>query len=642
MQNERTEQGQLPLVPYPKQLHRISGEFDLAGAVIAYDVYDEDASFMAHQIASRCAEVSGMRPALSVNGEQSSVSAVRYIWEEMLPEEGYRLHVAGDHVAITASSKRGRWYAAMTLCQLIRADGTLPCVDIEDVPDYPIRAMSDDISRGQVPTMDHFKKTIRFCSEYKLNVYFIYLEDLFQFHTNRRIGVGRGGLTADEVRELSAYGRKWHVDIAPLFESLGHQEQVVKMPEYEAFVEGEGSYSFSPVDPRTLRLMEDFYAELVGAFSSPYLFAGLDETSDVGTGRTKSAMEARGHARVYADYYNGLNAIARKFGKKLWIYATHAIEHAESLDWIDTDIRMVNYTFSTPNTGDAWWDNLYTYMPIIREKGFEEVVSPSIINWRRLFPDYTWGYDLTAQLNREGVKHGCIGSMTTSWCDDGGENFREYNWYGLGFHAELAWNAAAPIEEPVFAARFGASYFGPGRDRLGEAIMHLGKVEKLFQHGTFDAFYRSDKLETGMEKESEQAPLAMAALGQYFELWGGEGSLRPPTVSRHADTVHFIQFAARRLRYILELPAQVAQLRAVKLKLSETSSEEEAGPLVATCIEALESQQRTLLLFLEEYEALWRATCRIEGLDHNLKRMRDTVAVWEREKAVILALAGRQ
>lgn len=626
----------LALVPFPKQIRLTTGRFDLASAVIVYDVYDDDAAFMAEQVAGRCAEASGMQPVLSVRGGHGEERTVIYRWDDAMAEESYRLDITPDLLVITAATKRGRWYGAMTLCQLIAEDGTVPCLEIYDVPDYPIRAMADDISRGQVPTMDQFKKTIRFCSEYKLNLYFIYMEDLFQFRANRRIGIGRGGLTADEVRELSEYARKRHVDVAPLFESLGHQERIVNMPEYGDFREGEGSYSFSPSDPRTLRLMEDFYAELAGAFSSPYIFAGLDETSDVGTGRTKTTIETSGHANVYADYYNGLNAIARKFGKQLWIYATHAIEHPESLDRIDKTITMVNYTFCTPDCGDPWWDNLYAYMPIIKDKGFAEIVSPSIINWRRVFPDYTWGYDLTAQLNREGMKHGCIGSMTTSWCDDGGENFREYNWYGLGFHAELSWNASEPIDEAVFAPRFGASYFGPGRERLGNAIMHLGKVERIFQHRTFDTLYRLDIFELGMEKETEHASAAREVWNRYFELWSGADSFRPPSVGRNADSVPFVHFAARRMRYVLDLPERVERVRALNEEIGRLPSQSrKRSALITECMETLGALQRDMAGFTAEYEALWRRTCRIEGLDFNLKRMNDVLELLEKEQAGI-------
>ncbi|AJY74310.1 glycoside hydrolase family 20 zincin-like fold domain-containing protein [Paenibacillus beijingensis] len=603
-----------PLVPYPKHIIRTQGAFDLGNGGIVYEAYDAGAAFMAEHISSRCEEVSGCRPHIGIAGTHFP-TPVTYEWDNSLAEEAYQLSIRPDRIAIIASAKRGRWYGAMTLCQLINADGTVPCMEIEDKPDFRIRAISDDISRGQVSTLEHFKRIIRFCSEYKINTYFLYIEDLFRFQKNPRIGIGRGGLTADEIRELAEYARDRFVDLSPLFESLGHQDQMVKMPEYGEFREGEGSFSFAPADPRTLRLMEDFYRELAGAFSSPILFAGLDETTDIGSGRSKPILDKFGHAKVYADYYNGLNRIAKSLGKQLWIYATLAIDYPDSLDLIDKDIVMVNYTFSGPGSGDAWWDNLYTYMPIVIEKGFTEVVSPSIINWKRMFPDYTWGYGTTAALNKEGIEHGCIGSMNASWADDGGENFREYNWYGYGFQAEMSWNARKPVEQGLFAARFGAAYFGPGREHLGTALWHLGKVETDYSFGTFETLYGGKIFIEPFVRELGTAQKAKESLDAFRQLWFQNESRL--SVSRNAENLQYIDFAYRRARFVTELPFRSNRL----LTLFDEWKRKGEEKLRTEAMNELEQLARQMKQFRYEFEALWRRSCRIEGMDYNLTRM---------------------
>jgi hypothetical protein len=598
-----------PLVPYPKRVVRQDGRFDMASAIIVYEVYDSGASVMAEQIARRCMEASGYCPRIAVRGGGNFPAVIDYEWDDSLGDEAYKLSVTTSRVLITSSSKRGRWYGAMTLSQLIGSDGTVPCVEIEDAPDFGIRAISDDISRGQVSTLEHFKRIIRFCSEYKINTYFLYIEDLFQFQANRRIGTGRGALSASEIKELAVYAKGLHVELAPLFESLGHQDQMVKLPEYAEFREGEGSFSFTPADPRTLRLMESFYEELADAFSSPILFAGLDETTDIGSGRSKETLDRLGHAKVYTDYYNGLNRIAKKLGKRLWIYATLAIDYPESLDLIDKDIVMVNYTFSKPDSGDAWWDNLYTYLPVLMEKGFTEVVSPSIINWKRVYPDYTWAYNHTSALNNIGYDSGCVGSMSASWADDGGENFREYNWYGYALHSELSWNAGRPVDQSVFAKRFGASFFGPGQEHLGTSLFELGKVEGA-SDGTFDILYGSKRLNEPFEpRQLENMQRAGAHLDAFHDGWYKDG--RNPSVRRNAEFIPYIDFAYRRGRYVLELPKRSNNI----LELTETSRNRAELAL------ELGRLYEPMLRFRAEFEALWRRACRIEGLDYNLARM---------------------
>lgn len=57
-----------------------------------------------------------------------------------LPEEGYRLVVCHEGIRISGGSETGLFYGRGTLDKLRRLypDG-LPCLEIEDAPDFPVR-----------------------------------------------------------------------------------------------------------------------------------------------------------------------------------------------------------------------------------------------------------------------------------------------------------------------------------------------------------------------------------------------------------------------------------------------------------------------------------------------------------------------
>src|SRR5579862_485446 len=81
-----------------------------------------------------------------------------------LPAQSYRLTTGSGRAAIASSDRVGAFYAAMTLAQLpVRANGawTMPCVQIEDRPALSWRVLSDDVSRGPLPTMRYFEERIR-------------------------------------------------------------------------------------------------------------------------------------------------------------------------------------------------------------------------------------------------------------------------------------------------------------------------------------------------------------------------------------------------------------------------------------------------------------------------------------------------
>ena len=105
---------------------------------------------------------------------------VDYALCQSLGTEEYKLTVSADGVRITASAPNGVYYALVTLSQLFQLnDGEICLLEIEDKPTMPLRGISDDISRGQVSTLQNFKDIIRRMSLVKCNVYMPYTEDTF-------------------------------------------------------------------------------------------------------------------------------------------------------------------------------------------------------------------------------------------------------------------------------------------------------------------------------------------------------------------------------------------------------------------------------------------------------------------------------
>ena len=73
-------------------------------------------------------------------------------------------------------------------------------------------------------------------------------------------------------------------------------------------------FSLCAVDPATVELLDDLYGQLLPHFTSRQLNVGLDETWDLGTGRSKAACDERGTGRVYLEFLNKLYALTRRYG----------------------------------------------------------------------------------------------------------------------------------------------------------------------------------------------------------------------------------------------------------------------------------------------------------------------------------------
>jgi len=103
---------------------------------------------------------------------------------DSIGDQGYLLFSDDSHLIVAANTGQGLFYGVQTLRQLLHPDGkTLicPAVSIRDWPSMEWRGVQDDISRGPIPTEDFMKRQIRTLAGYKVNLFALYMEHVFDF-----------------------------------------------------------------------------------------------------------------------------------------------------------------------------------------------------------------------------------------------------------------------------------------------------------------------------------------------------------------------------------------------------------------------------------------------------------------------------
>src|SRR5262249_12944359 len=145
-------------------------------------------------------------------------------------DEGYAIVPTEKGIAVIADTSAGIFYGVQTVKQLIqgREDAaTLQVATIRDWPAMHYRGISDDLSRGPLPTLEFQKRQIRTLAAYKLSVYSPYFENTLQYPGNPVPGLNGGSMTPQETRELVAYAQNYHVMIIPEQEAFGHLHHVL-------------------------------------------------------------------------------------------------------------------------------------------------------------------------------------------------------------------------------------------------------------------------------------------------------------------------------------------------------------------------------------------------------------------------------
>jgi hexosaminidase len=552
------------------------------------------------------------------------LSERKSVMKPEMSREGYFLDSDANGVVIIADSGSGRFYGVMTLLQMMHPGKSGIVVDGATIEDFPLMAMrgiSDDISRGQVSTVSNFKKIIRFLARYKLNTYALYMEDMFAFKKHPLIGKGRGALTSDEVKELDTYAREYHVDLIPIFQTLGHWENILYQPEYVGYAEYPGGRTLNVSDNRVYALLDEMIGEISASFSSPYFNMGADETMDVGLGANKERVAKEGLSAVLAQHYSRVAAIIRKYGKKPMMYADIILKHPEILTMIPRDILMVDWDYDPRFHYDT--------PQVFKQAGYRYIVSPAVRNYAGPFLDYLNSFENIQRLSRAGYEDSSAGILTSSWNDYGGEELRELNYYGYAWAAECSWQPfTANVGE--FNDQFFRDFFGTSDDDALNAAYAI--LSSPANHFSWYELWRHPMLPFSPPTPRKgHSPIIMDRLQSIKSTMPIVLSLLSKSrrnVTRNADNLSSLAFVARlNLWFARKVEAQEEVRRLSKSAERGINRDAAANEIIAVCTDVL----NRLAPLRAEFEHLWLRTNKPDGLENLLKRWDRQASYW-REK----------
>lgn len=400
------------------------------------------------------------------------------------PEQSYRLSVGSGGVEIRATDADGAFYAFATLSQLARKsrDGSVfPCVDVDDAPAMSRRILSDDVSRGPLPTMRYFKERIRTIAAFKMNGYSPYMEHVF-LDPKHPLPAPLDGITQKELAELDAYARRFHVAFIPDQQTFAHMHNTLRWERYAPAAELPHGYLLSPADPLGQRYVRDVIADEFAAVPHPPFFhIGSDEPLDLGRGLSKTLAEREGEGPLYVRHVVDTAKYVEKFGARPLIWDDALSRHPELFTMLPQSLVFVNWHYGAEKT-------FMPYIKRIADGGFEQMVAPSVGNTDELFPDLNVSL---ANINRfvsDGKAAHVLGMFETVWHDDG-ETLFEATWYPLLYGAASAWEQHS-VDRARFAADFPWTFFGVDDKRYSDDIADLAAARGFLHAGSDRVFWR--------------------------------------------------------------------------------------------------------------------------------------------------------
>ena len=369
-------------------------------------------------------------------------------------DESYRLRVGRDGIAIRAATQTGVFRAASTLKQWLASRGRpraagfdAPAVEIEDRPDFPIRGAMLDVSRNRVPRMDYLKRLVDRLAEWKINHLQLYVEHTYAYADHEEVWRDASPFTAEEIVELDAWCRERFIELAPNQNSFGHFHRWLVHDRYRPLAEvPEGfrhpfsidpePFSLCATDPRALELIEGLYDELLPHFGSQRFNVGMDETLDLGRGRSAEACEERGRPAVYLDFLRKVYGLVTERDRQMLFWGDTILEHPELIDGIPEDAVALCWGYEADHP-------FADQCARLAASGREFWVCPGTSSWNSFGGRLRNAVGNLALAATAGLEAGARGLLITDWGDHGHLQPPVIAELPLSIGAGLAWSVEA-------------------------------------------------------------------------------------------------------------------------------------------------------------------------------------------------------
>jgi len=318
-----------------------------------------------------------------------------------------------------------------TILQLLKQrSGKIPEVRIEEELKFSFRGYHLDIARGGVPTVETFKKILRWLFILKYNYFAIYFEDLFPWKKYPQIGVHRGRLSEEEYKEVVEYGRKLGIEVFPSLELAGHMENILSLPEFRQFSEWhnprEGCLDVSDENARNFAY--DLLKEAVELSPSKYIHIGGDETWAMGRGKSLNKTWQFEGPKLYEMHHKNMVDIVKRSGKTpiLWgdmLTGMYLREERERSKWAEIVSSEIWEGVIIANWDYGASDEEYFRRKInlFGKRKQQQIACPGLSNWNRYYPNFKVALENVKNFLTAAKKEGLPGFLLTAWGDDGEE-----------------------------------------------------------------------------------------------------------------------------------------------------------------------------------------------------------------------------
>lgn len=528
--------------------------------------------------------------------------------------QGYRLVIDVDGITLIGHDSAGVFYGLMTLTQLIVQYGaTLPQLVINDHPDLLHRGVLLDISRDKVPTMQTLFALVDKLAWWKINEFQLSTEHTYAYADHPDVWTYASPMTAEQYQQLDAYCRERFIKLIPNQQCFGHLHRWFELEQYLAMAEAPDgfatpwgnrrnlSFSLSPAVPESLMFVDGLLDDLLPNFNSDAFNANCDETWDVGQGRSKALVDAKGKGRVYLDFLLEIYKRVKARGKTLHFWGDIIGNYPELVPELPHDTVALEWGYEADHPFDE-------KSKLFAESGIPFYVCPGTSSWNTLAGRTDNMRENIRQAVENGLKQGAIGVLNTDWGDGGHPQALPISYAGWMYGAGVGWAYEANYDIDL-APVLDKFAFQDSAGVLGQLMLDLGNAYQQTGVLIHNASILAHIYGVSLDNPSSYLDQMNAQAWDIDKLHGtmayiDEVIARLPQAQIHAQDADIITYEVQLTAALLKHGAK----RLLYILGDKTYSRD------AIDTEFAEIQPK--------YRQMWLARHRVGGLEDSLKRLR--------------------
>jgi len=278
-------------------------------------------------------------------------------------KDGFSLSLSGNRASLSYHGRVRFFRALSVLLDRIRCGET--AFSHAETPLFITNGAMVDMSRNAVMNVETVCFMLRKMALMGLNTFMLYTEDTYEVENRPYFGHMRGRYTREEIRAMDEYAQKLGIELIPCIQLLGHLARALRWSAAAPYkdtanallVGAEETYSF----------IDDLLASVASSFSSRRLHMGMDETHDLGTGKSLDLNGYTPRKELYFAHLAKVVDLAKKHGftPMMWSDMFFRMSAEGMKNFRDYDLRTV-----LP-------DNIRSFVPEGVQQVFWDYYSPT-------------------------------------------------------------------------------------------------------------------------------------------------------------------------------------------------------------------------------------------------------------------------